>query len=85
MKEFVVINFSECFTSTREKFFSKLSEEQNLQKVAELLQIFLAIPEKVEKYAKMRQSSSSDEYVHCYNVETLKFFDPNCNWLILNS
>ena len=85
MKEFVVINFSECFTSTREKLCSKLIEEQNLQKVAELLRIFLAISEKAEKYPKMRKSSSSDEYVHCYNVEISIFFDPNCNWLTLNS
>ena len=30
VKDFVAINFSEYFKSTREKVYSKLSEEQNL-------------------------------------------------------
>ena len=30
VKDFSAINFSEDFKSTREKFYSKLSEEQNL-------------------------------------------------------
>ena len=33
VKDFVAINFSEYFKSTREKLYSKLSEEQNLRKV----------------------------------------------------
>ena len=35
VKDFVAINFSEYFKSRREKLYSKLSEEQNLRKVAE--------------------------------------------------
>ena len=39
-KDFLVINFEEYFKSLRERFYSKLSEEQNLRKVAESLYIF---------------------------------------------
>ena len=39
-KDFLVINFEEYFKSLREGFYSKLSEEQNLRKVAESLYIF---------------------------------------------
>ena len=35
VKDFAAINFSEYFKSRREKLYSKLSEEQNLRKVAE--------------------------------------------------
>ena len=31
MKDFVVINFGECFVSTREKFYSVLGEEKILE------------------------------------------------------
>ena len=41
VKDFVAINLSEYFKSTREKVYSKLSQEQNLKKVAESLHIFL--------------------------------------------
>ena len=30
VKDFVIINISECFKSARQKLYSKLSEEQNL-------------------------------------------------------
>ena len=60
VKDFVVINFGEYFKSMREKLYSKLSEEQNLRKIAEALYIFLTIPVEVEKYVEMMQSSSSD-------------------------
>ena len=33
VNDFVGINFSEYFKSTRKKIYSKLSEEQNLRKV----------------------------------------------------
>ena len=33
VKDFVAVNFSECFKSAREKLYSKLSEEQNLRKL----------------------------------------------------
>ena len=38
-----------------------------------MLYIFLATPDKVEKYV---QSNSSDICVHHYNVEILNFFYP---------
>ena len=57
VKNFAAINFSEHFKSTRAKFYSKLSKEQNLRKVSESLYIFLTTPNEREKYAKMMQSS----------------------------
>ena len=44
--------------------YSKLSEEQNLRKVAESLYIFSTTPDEVEKYAKIMQWNSSDKYVY---------------------
>ena len=76
MKDFVAISFSEYFKSTREKLYSKLSEEQNFRKVVESLYNFLATPDEVEKHAKIMQSNSSDKYVHSYNIEIFNFFDP---------
>ena len=64
-KDFVAINFSEYFKSTR--------EEQNLRKIAKSLYIFLTTSDDVEKYV---QSNSSDNCIHCYNLEILKIFDP---------
>ena len=58
IKDFVAINFSEYFKSTR--------KEQNPRKVTKLLYIFPVTPEEVEKYV---QSNSSDDGVHYYNVE----------------
>ena len=60
VKDFLVIKFSGYFKSMREKLYSKLSEEKNLRKFAELLDIFLTTPDDVEKYVEMIQSSSSD-------------------------
>ena len=57
VEDFVAINFSEYFKSTRKKLYSKLIEEQNLRKVAELLYIFLATPYEVEKFGKIMQSN----------------------------
>ena len=45
VKDFVAINFSECFKFTREKLYSKLSEEKNLRKVAESIYIFQTTPD----------------------------------------
>ena len=53
VKDFVAINFSECFKSIKEKLYSKLNEGQNLRKVAKLLYIFLATPDEVEKYVEI--------------------------------
>ena len=66
VKDFVAINFSKYFKSTREKLYSKLTQEQNIRKVAELLYIFLTTSDEVEKDAKTMQSNSSDKYVYLY-------------------
>ena len=68
VEDFVVIDFSGYFKSARENLYSRLSEEQNLRKVAELLNIFLTTPNEEEKYVEMIQSNSSDNCVHCYNI-----------------
>ena len=65
VKDFVAINYTECFKSIRKK--------QNLRKVAKSLYIFLTTPDEVEKY---EQSNSSDSYIHSYNVDILNLFDP---------
>ena len=74
MTDFVAINFSEYLKSTWEKLYSKLNEEQSLRKVAKLLFIFLTTSDEVEQYAKIMQSYSPDNCVHCYNVEILNLF-----------
>ena len=79
VKDFLVINFGKYFKSTSENLCSKTCEEENLRIVAESLYIFRTTSDELEKYAKMTQSSSSDNYVHHCNIETL-----NCNWLTLN-
>ena len=63
--DFVAINFSEYFKSIR--------EEQNLRKVVKSLYIFPTTPDEVEKYM---QSNSSNNCIHCYNIEILNVFDP---------
>ena len=59
VKDFVVINFTKYFTSTRKKLHSKLSEEQNLRKIAESLYIFPTTHYEEEKYAKIIKSDYS--------------------------
>ena len=73
LNDFVVINFGEYFKSMREKLHSKLSEEQNLRKVVELLYIFLTTPDEVEKYFEMMQPSSFDNH---FDIKILNLFDP---------
>ena len=68
VKDFVVINFDEYFKSLREKLHSKLSEGQNLSKVAGSLYIFPTAPDKVQKYVEMMQSSSSNNSI-CQDFE----------------
>ena len=76
VKDFVVINVSEYFKSTREKLSSKLNEEQNLRKVVESFYIILTTPDEVETYIDIMHSNSSDQCVHRYNNEILNLFDP---------
>ena len=76
VKDFLATNFSDYFRSTREKLYSKLSEEQNLRKVAESLYIFLTTTDEIEKYVEIIQSNSSDNCVHRYNIEILNLFYP---------
>ena len=71
-KDFVAINFSKYFKSTREKLYYKLNEEQNLRKVAKSLYISLTTSDKVEKYV---QSDFSNNCVHRYNIKILNLFD----------
>ena len=79
MKEFVTINFSDSFKFTRKNLHSKLSEEQNLRKVAESLYIFLKTTDEVEKYVETMQSNSSNKYVHRHNIEILNLLNQNYN------
>ena len=58
------------------KLYSKLYEEQNVRNVAESLYIFLATPDKIEKYGKMLESNFSDTCEHHYNIKILNLFDP---------
>ena len=67
-----VINFDECFTSSREKIFQKN------YKSCWIVLYFLPTPDKVEKYAlliektlerkTMMQLSSTDNYLFHYNI-----------------
>ena len=70
VKVFIVKIFGECFK------YTQLCQEQNIRKVVESLHIFLTRLDQMEKYAKMMQSNSSDNYVHHYNTEILNRFDP---------
>ena len=70
-------SFHQYFRSTKDKFYSKLNEEQNLRKLAKSLYIFLTRPDEVAKYVKIMQSSSSDNCIHRYNVDILNIFDPD--------
>ena len=76
VKYFVVKGFGEYFKFTIEKLYSELSEEESLRKVDELLYIFLATPDDIEKYVKMMQSSSSDNCLCHYNIKILNLYDP---------
>ena len=76
VKDFVYENFSEYFKCTKETFYSKQNEKQNLGKVAKLLYVFLATPDEVEKHAKLMQSNSFDKCVHCNNIMILNLLDP---------
>ena len=58
VKNFIAINVSEYFKSTR--------EEQNLRKVAKLLYVFLTTPDEVENYIEIMESNSSGNFIHCY-------------------
>ena len=76
VKDFVAINFSKYFKSAKEKWYSKVHEEQDLRKVAKSLYNFLTTPDEVEKYIKIMKSNSSDNCVHRYNFEILNIFNP---------
>ena len=76
VKDFVAINFSEYFKSAKEKLYHKLNEKQNLRKVSKSPYLFLATSDEVEKCFEIIQSNSSDNCIHCYNVEILNIFDP---------
>ena len=77
MKDFVDTSFSEYFNVQENKLYSKPNKEQNLRKVA------TATPDEVEKYDKMMQPSSSNNCVHCYDIEILNLFNPEL--LVINT
>ena len=56
--------------------YSKLCEEHNIRQIAESLYIFLTTPNEVEKDVKMMQPNSSDNCIHCYNIEILNLSYP---------
>lgn len=56
--------------------YSKLSEEQNLKKIAEYLYIFLITPDQVEKSVVLMQLNSSDNCLSSNNFEILNDFEP---------
>ena len=60
VKDFVAINLSEHFKSTKEQLFSKLNEKHSLRKVAKSIYIFLRTPDEEENYAKNMHLNSSD-------------------------
>ena len=76
VKDFVVINFSEYFKSTREQLHSRLSEKESLRKMAESLYNFLTTLDEVEKYVEILRSNSSDHLIYRSNLEILNIFDP---------
>ena len=63
VKDLVALNLSEYFKSEREKLYSKLSEEQNIRNVTELLYIFPTTLDDVEKFVEMMQLSFSSNYI----------------------
>ena len=77
------MNFGEYFKSMREKLYSKLREEQNLRKVAELIDIFLTTPDEVEKYVEMMKSNFSDNCICHYNIKILNLQLINTNSIVI--
>ena len=71
VKDFIAINFREYFKSIR--------KEKNFRKVAKLIYIFLTTPDEVEKNV---QPSSSDNCIHCHNVEILNICYPELQLII---
>ena len=72
LKDFVAINFSEYFKSTKEKLSSKLNKKENVRKVAKFVYISLKTPNEVENYL---QSNFADNCIHPYNAKILNLFD----------
>ena len=56
--------------------YSKLSGEQNLNKLPKFFDTFITTPDEVKIYAHMMQSISPDYCVHRNNIEILSLFDP---------
>ena len=76
VKDFAVKKFGEYFKTMKKRIYSKPVEEQNLTKVVKLLYICLMAPDEVEKSVEMMLSSSPDNRVYHYKVESLHLFDP---------
>ena len=73
VKDLVVVNSIKYFKFAEEKMYSTLGEEQNFRKVVDLLYTFIATPDKLEKYF---ETSSFDNFICNYNVNTFNLFDP---------
>ena len=77
MKSFTAIKFGKYLKSTKEKLYSKLSEEENLSKFDEILSIILTTAsDAVEKYIEMMHSRFSDNCIFHYDVKPLTSLDP---------
>ena len=68
VKDFVAIILVNILNLQKKKCIFKVSIKQNFQKVAESLYIFLTTPDDVVQYM---QPNSSNNCIHCYNVEIL--------------
>ena len=53
VKDFVFINFGDCFKSTGRKLHSTLGEEKKIRKVTESFYTFLTTPDEVEKCVEL--------------------------------
>ena len=62
--------------------YSKVCKKRYVRKIAKLLDIFLAAPDVVEKYAKIIQLNSPDNCAYRYNIAILKLFEPKLQLII---
>ena len=78
VKDSVVINFS--------KYFISIREEENSRKAFKLLYTFLTTSDKVKSTVQSNaQLSSSDNCIHCYNVEILNIFNSELQLININN
>ena len=81
MKDFIAINFSGYFKSTKAKLYSKLCKEQNIRKLSKSLYIFLTTADAAENMCNQIL------LIIVYITIMLKFWIfliHNYKWLTLN-